>query len=371
MASLTGGQFFHFTSVEAIPDSEGYLSNLGSSYTLTYTSRIQEAGTYPVRIQAIFREGMLSGESAPFFIDVQPPKPILISPPVTITRQADPVSTDLQDILEPKNIDINIMVTFPDGYPREIVASRLYVDGRVVDGRSAMPFDRLTWDLAALIEPGEHMIQVEVEDSLGLSARTILTPVQIGIVLPEPENTEASQQVWLTIIGGVATAALVLLIAWLGRRFWVGPHLKRLRHRLFSTGNDAVDKRQSILEPVDMIHATLIPLCCFDLDKAEGAIQADQSLVTIGSDPAQAGQVLDEPGVDSLHAQLCWQAGSFWLNDLGSQNGTWINYDQIGTEPVRVQPGDLIHFGNTGFRFTIMDSEAPQPATLVKYEPIL
>jgi len=86
MSETTGGQFFHFTGVENLPDLEIYFSQLGSTYTLTYESNIRQTGTYPLRIEADYQNRRISGESVPFLIDLQSPNPVLISPPVKITR---------------------------------------------------------------------------------------------------------------------------------------------------------------------------------------------------------------------------------------------------------------------------------------------
>jgi hypothetical protein len=68
------------------------------------------------------------------------------------------------------------MMAFPDGYPREVIASRFYINGNIVNVNGKPPFDVLTWEISTHIEPGEYVIQAEVEDSLGLSARTRLPP---------------------------------------------------------------------------------------------------------------------------------------------------------------------------------------------------
>jgi pSer/pThr/pTyr-binding forkhead associated (FHA) protein len=39
-----------------------------------------------------------------------------------------------------------------------------------------------------------------------------------------------------------------------------------------------------------------------------------------------------------------------WLIDLGSANGTFIN-GEPASEPIPVEPGDVLTFGETSFRF--------------------
>ena len=69
--------------------------------------------------------------------------------------------------------------------------------------------------------------------------------------------------------------------------------------------------------------------------------------------------------------RLTFDGSGFWLADLGSQSGTWINYSRIDTHPVRLESGDLIHFGNVGFRFTMVRNTLPDAVQIKPYEPML
>src|SRR3954468_7072871 len=59
--------------------------------------------------------------------------------------------------------------------------------------------------------------------------------------------------------------------------------------------------------------------------------------------------VVDDPHTSARHAELRFARGQWWLRDLGSSNGTWLN-----DEPVRavvgVRPGDVIQCGRVRFR---------------------
>jgi hypothetical protein len=58
---------------------------------------------------------------------------------------------------------------------------------------------------------------------------------------------------------------------------------------------------------------------------------------------------LDDPSVSATHARLSHQYGQWWLEDLGSTNGTMVN-QLVLSEPLVVTYGDLIHFGKLGFK---------------------
>lgn len=59
--------------------------------------------------------------------------------------------------------------------------------------------------------------------------------------------------------------------------------------------------------------------------------------------------VIDDPHTSARHAELRFARGQWWLRDLGSSNGTFLN-----DEPVRavvgVRPGDVIQCGRVRFR---------------------
>ncbi len=60
--------------------------------------------------------------------------------------------------------------------------------------------------------------------------------------------------------------------------------------------------------------------------------------------------VLRDTKVSRRHAEIRRQDGSFVLQDLNSQNGTFVNGQRISTA-VALQPGDEIRIGDTVLRF--------------------
>ena len=55
---------------------------------------------------------------------------------------------------------------------------------------------------------------------------------------------------------------------------------------------------------------------------------------------------LEDHRVSSLHAEVLWEDARWWLNDLGSKNGTWINGEFL--EPGsrhQLEPGDVVELG--------------------------
>jgi hypothetical protein len=77
------------------------------------------------------------------------------------------------------------------------------------------------------------------------------------------------------------------------------------------------------------------------------------SEITFGRDPALAAFILESPTVDNLHARLHSSGGVYVLADNGSVAGTWVNYAPISREGIRLEHGDIIHFGRLAFRFLL------------------
>jgi hypothetical protein len=55
--------------------------------------------------------------------------------------------------------------------------------------------------------------------------------------------------------------------------------------------------------------------------------------------------LIDDGTVSSHHARLSYQGGQWWLEDLGSKNGTGVNELDV-EDPIVVTFGDKIRFGN-------------------------
>ena len=60
--------------------------------------------------------------------------------------------------------------------------------------------------------------------------------------------------------------------------------------------------------------------------------------------------MIDEPFVSAEHAELAYDNGRWWLRDLGSTNGTFINGKRVGVA-TGVRPGDIVQFGRITLQF--------------------
>ncbi len=64
---------------------------------------------------------------------------------------------------------------------------------------------------------------------------------------------------------------------------------------------------------------------------------------------------LDDPTVSSQHARLSYHHKQWWLEDLASTNGTYLNDDPV-IHPVVVTQGDELRLGRVGIKIDISDS---------------
>lgn len=79
--------------------------------------------------------------------------------------------------------------------------------------------------------------------------------------------------------------------------------------------------------------------------------------VILGRNPREAQAVINDNDVSRRHARVFWEEEAFWIEDLGSLNGTKVDGKQL--EPGvrhRLQSGDLIDVAEVvEFRFDILE----------------
>ncbi len=88
-------------------------------------------------------------------------------------------------------------------------------------------------------------------------------------------------------------------------------------------------------------------------------ITSRKPLITIGRLP-QNEIHLHDPLVSRRHAEIYRDKTSYWLRDLGSRNGTFLNGESI-SGPVQLKPGDKVNAGNCLIVF-----QPPTPSLLTE-----
>jgi hypothetical protein len=76
------------------------------------------------------------------------------------------------------------------------------------------------------------------------------------------------------------------------------------------------------------------------------------------------GISIRDPEVSRRHARVSWQSGDYYVEDLGSTNGTFLNGTRVAS-PQPLRPGDAIGIGQT---LLVFQTEAE--ATQAQPEPL-
>jgi hypothetical protein len=390
LAIQTGGSLFAFSGAEVFPDPETYFAPLRSTYVLQYASQLSTTGEHSLSVEVQSPEGRLVSINQAFTVDIQPPNPILVQPPLQITRQAPPEDPFNTEILLPEQQPVEIIVEFTDGHPRPLVRTTLYVDGQIADENTAEPFDEFTWDLTGYSLSGEHHLIVEAVDVLGLNKTSTAIPVTLTVVQP-PRGLAAFLAKYRQpiTIGAVSLAGLALLFVLLTGRLRI-PSLRaqQAAHRasadpltqpvaipLEETAPTAIKTRRTAprkkaapaQSKVVNAPASFVQLNADGQPATANPLPLAEYEITFGTDPVQATLVLDHPSISSLHARLKQtQDEGFVLSDAGSVAGTWVNYESIPPEGHRLEHGDVVNFGQLTYRFQL---RAPIPVSEPKVAP--
>lgn len=80
-----------------------------------------------------------------------------------------------------------------------------------------------------------------------------------------------------------------------------------------------------------------------DSNLHRGEVYDLEPVTVIGRHP-RATIVIDSTFVSSEHLQLNWEQDRWWVTDLRSTNGTFVNGSQIRV-PTGLRPGDVIELG--------------------------
>ena len=355
LADQTGGKLFLYSGSEALPSLAEYLAPLQSSYQLTYTSGLTSPGSHTLAVQVTVADGQIDLGPLEFEMDIQPPNPIMVSPPSQILRQYPVPGNYDTASLAPASQVIELIIEFPDGKPRPLASTSLIVDGENVAKNTIEPFDVFTWDLSGYTSNGRHEIQVMVVDVFGLQKTSISIPITVNIAGTPDKLTIFLERYgqWL-VMGAALLASLglaVLLISITRRR----RARKQASRTAIKTNLIPIDEKQSILQKRSkQSFAYLEPLLQTGQTPGAGILQLPVREISFGSDPTKSAYVLEDASIEALHAIICRTEDTFTIQDQGSIAGTWVNYEMlIGDDERRLKHGDIIHFGLLAYRFQL------------------
>ncbi|MCK6473059.1 MAG: FHA domain-containing protein [Planctomycetes bacterium] len=90
-------------------------------------------------------------------------------------------------------------------------------------------------------------------------------------------------------------------------------------------------------------------------DKPVEEYAVTQSTVTVGRVKTNEITITGDTAISREHCRFSIDLSTLQatVRDLGSSNGTFLNGEPIGTQPVQIKAGDKIHVGATIITFTI------------------
>ena len=396
LAQQTNGSFFAFSGIESFPDLNQYLAPLRHIYNLNYDSSLTIAGDHTLGIYIETPQGTIPALDKAFNVDIQPPNPIFVAPPLQITRQP-PAEDPYADTLTPSEQIIEIIVEFPDGHPRELKRTSLFVNGQVVAENTSAPFEKFTWDLSAYDVSSQHEIIVEAEDALGMRKSSIGIPVTLTVIqAPRGFQSLLARYRSYLVLGAIGLAGMALLVILLRGRASgnaSGADNRRSRKRLedpltqpvvalteppiSATKKSKTEPRRAgwLLQPkparVAEAPAYLIRLTNGGEPASAMPIPVIEKDMTFGTDPVQSRRVLDDASISPLHARIKQNDdGVFIIYDHGSVAGTWVNYEPVLREGRRLAHGDRINFGQLVYRFDLSQPPAESEPKVVSKKSI-
>jgi hypothetical protein len=354
LAEQTGGSLALFDPQTGFSPLTQELDRLRSSYRLTYTSAASAQGAHTVQVQVVNETIDETSPVRTFRAEVLQPEVVFVSPPSTVSLEPPRPGQGAAGPEAP-TLTLPLLITFPDGHPRPIVAAELLVDGVLAVSQVQPPFDTLTWSMAPDSRAGEVTLQAAVTDSLGL--RGLSEPQTLRLETQRASGLLQTRPWLIGVLAAsvIATAAAIGLLTRLGTRPPPAAQAsRRPRLRRASLAPASPDQAEAQLESLE---AELDPILLTGTD------------VTLGRDASLVTHILSDPSVSAVHARLIRQvSGRYLLRDQDSAAGTWVNHELVERAGRTLEHGDLVYFGQLGYRF--LESTEPEPREIRVVSPL-
>ncbi len=141
---------------------------------------------------------------------------------------------------------------------------------------------------------------------------------------------------WLLVLGAVNTLrrdifGTVVTPRGKGRRTADQKRRQSRRDRRSADDRDAADRPRNVLITGGPMVGAMLPL--------------GSSPILIGRSPSST-LVLEDEYASSRHARLSPSSDGWWIEDLGSRNGTFVDDERL-SEPRPLRPGTIVRIGQT------------------------
>ncbi len=103
---------------------------------------------------------------------------------------------------------------------------------------------------------------------------------------------------------------------------------------------------------LDMEQSLVIGRLMYQGKGGEADFLLEDDLFLIGTDSEKVTGVMRAPSVSRIHARIIKREGRYFLEDLNSTNGTYLNGKELAYhEPMRLKKGDVICFASEEYVF--------------------
>lgn len=118
---------------------------------------------------------------------------------------------------------------------------------------------------------------------------------------------------------------------------------------LFVVWNDL--RRSAFAPPVEQVRKARLVVQASADGIEPGKAWPLQAFTMLGRGPANT-IIVPDTFASAEHALISWRGGQWWLEDLGSRNGTRLN-DLLVTTPTVLSAGDVISIGQVNLKIEI------------------
>ena len=341
-----GGTFTPLTGTEIVPDPRTYMEGKGRTFTAYYQSQVRTSGEYELQVRANFDQSpTLQSSPAILTLDVRPTRLSFINPIDTLE-----ILYNNDKSFQPALLPLEVLIEFPDGYPRSILNSTLFVNGERVTTNSQPPYGSFVLDLAGYVEETELELEVRLQDEFGLQGRTPVQTIALDVLRPEnglDRSWFTSPWLWFGLLALAGTIAFLVF-----RK----PLPKRKTAEEGAKGDlkpEKVADKAPLSTPLpEKIFGNLTRLDPDQTPSAEKPHLLTKEVTLIGRDPMLANLILENPSIEPLHAEIhFFPDGRIRLTDFNSTSGTYVNFKPVGAHGTSLQHADLVHLGTLFFRF--------------------
>ena len=380
--TAAGGTLSPLTGTELVPNPRQYMQGKGQAYTINYQSALRTAGDYEVSLRAKFANSpTLQSPEMTLALDLQPTQLTFLNVPETLQ-----ITFNNDGSFQPNQLPIEALIEFPDGYPRSILNSTLFVNGERLLSNTQSPYGNFVLDLEPYLDDPEIELELRLQDDFGLQGRSEIKTVALDVFKPDSLNQTAwysNPRLWIGLLGALALLAFLIFRKPKPKKEvvenvqveaenqndekTVRPEKKfsfdifRGRGTKTSNGKKEKEVKDSSPEKAYIPKAVVQGIKKFgsltrlDSDQTPSAEKPHlltEEITLIGRDPSVANLVLDDPSIEPLHAEIhFYPDGRIRLTDFNSTSGSYVNFKAVGSHGANLQHADLIHFGTLLFRF--------------------